>query len=287
MKKLWTLCALLLGLASGATAQTALSCCAKPTAGQNATEVFAMLASNEDFSGGHDAPLPFTYAGEGSMIEFKTTDGQPGKAFEIKSKTKSDKYLLVIHEWWGLNDYIKQEAARFAEELPGVNVLALDLYDGQVATDADQAGKLMQGVKTERAQAIIKGALQYAGPSAQIASIGWCFGGGWSIQTALLAGPKAKACVAYYGMPEKNVAKLKMLNTDVLFIFAKQDKWINQEVVDQFRKDMAVAKKGLTVKTYDADHAFANPSNPKYNKQFAADAHAASVAYLKKNLKLK
>ncbi|RSK29629.1 dienelactone hydrolase family protein [Hymenobacter metallilatus] len=270
-----------------ASAQTSMSCCTKPAAGQNATEVFAMLASNEDFSGGHDAPLPFTYAGEGSMIEFKTTDGQTGKAFEIKSNTKSDKYLLVIHEWWGLNDYIKQEAARFAKELPGVNVIALDLYDGQVATDADQAGKLMQGVKTERAQAIIKGALQYAGPNAQIASIGWCFGGGWSIQTALLAGSKAKACVAYYGMPEKDVAKLKTLNTSVLFVFAKQDKWINQEVVDQFRKDMAAAKKDLTVKTYDADHAFANPSNPKYNKPFADDAHAASVAYIKKNLKLK
>ncbi|GGG41489.1 hypothetical protein GCM10011378_17230 [Hymenobacter glacieicola] len=269
-----------------ASAQT-LSCCAKPAAAQNATEVFAMLASNEDFSGGHDAPLPFTYQGTGEMVEFKTTDGQSSKAFEIKSNVRSDKYLLVIHEWWGLNDHIKQEAARFAKELPGVNVIALDLYDGQVATDADQAGKLMQGVKTERAQAIINGALLHAGPRAQVASIGWCFGGGWSIQTALLAGPKAKGCVAYYGMPEKDVAKLKTLNTDVLFVFAKQDKWINQEVVSQFEKDMAAAKKGLTVKAYDADHAFANPSNPKYSKTFAEDAHAASVAYLKKNLKLK
>jgi carboxymethylenebutenolidase len=139
MKKLWTLCAALLSVVSVASAQSTMSCCTKPAAGQAATEVFAMLASNEDFSGGHDAPLPFTYAGEGSMIEFKTTDGQTGKAFEIKSKTKSDKYLFVIHEWWGLNDYIKQEAGRFAEELPGVNVIALDLYDGQIATDADQA----------------------------------------------------------------------------------------------------------------------------------------------------
>lgn len=269
-----------------ASAQT-MSCCAKPAAAPNATEAFAMLASNEDFSGGHDAPLPFTYQGNGEMIEFKTTDGQTSRAFAIKSNIRSDKYLLIIHEWWGLNDYIKQEAARFAKELPGVNVLALDLYDGQVAADADQAGKLMQGVKTDRAQAIIKGALLYAGPQAQIASIGWCFGGGWSIQTALLAGSKAKACVAYYGMPEKDVTKLKTLNTDVLFVFAKQDKWINEQVVEQFKKDMATAKKSLTVKSYDADHAFANPSNPKYNKAYAEEAHAASLAYLKKGLKLK
>ncbi|UYZ64600.1 dienelactone hydrolase family protein [Hymenobacter weizhouensis] len=287
MKKLLTLCAALLSSITLATAQTTLSCCTKPAAGHTATEAFAMLASSEDFSGGHDAPLPFTYQGPGQLVEFNTTDGQTGKAFEIKSNIRSDKYLLVIHEWWGLNDYIRQEAARLAKALPGVNVLALDLYDGQVATTPDEAGKLMQAVKTERAQAIIKGAQLYAGPDAQFASIGWCFGGGWSLQAALLAGPKAKACVMYYGMPEKDVAKLKTLNTDVLFIFAQQDKWINQQVVDQFKKDMAAAKKDLTVKTYDADHAFANPSNPKYNKPFAEDAHAASVAYIKKNLKLK
>ncbi len=287
MKKIWTLCVALLSVVSVASAQNSLSCCAKPAAGQNATEVFAMLATNEDFSGGHDAPLPFTYAGDGEMIEFKTTDGGTSKAFEIKSNIRSDKYLFVIHEWWGLNDYIKQEAARFAKELPGTNVIALDLYDGQVASTPDEAGKLMQSVKTERAQAIIKGALLHAGPRAQVASIGWCFGGGWSLQTALLAGKQAEGAVMYYGMPEKDVAKLKTLNTDVLMVFAKQDKWINQEVVTQFEKDMKTAKKGLTVKAYDADHAFANPSNPKYNKAMAEDAHAASVAYLKKSLKLK
>ncbi|WP_165768202.1 dienelactone hydrolase family protein [Hymenobacter amundsenii] len=287
MKKIWTLCVALLSVVSVASAQNSLLCCAKPAAGQNATEAFAMLATNEDFSGGHDAPLPFTYAGSGEMIEFKTTDGGSSKAFEIKSSIRSDKYLFVIHEWWGLNDYIKQEAARLAKELPGTNVIALDLYDGQVASTPDEAGKLMQSVKTERAQAIIKGALLHAGSRAQVASIGWCFGGGWSLQTALLAGKQAVGAVMYYGMPEKDVAKLKTLNTDVLMVFAKQDKWINQEVVTQFEKDMKMAKKGLTVKAYDADHAFANPSNPKYNKAMAEDAHAAAVAYLKKNLKLK
>ncbi|MCC2545290.1 hypothetical protein LJY25_02445 [Hymenobacter sp. BT175] len=84
-----------------------------------------MLATDKDFSGGHDAPLPFTYAGEGQTIEFKTTDGKTGRGFEIRSATKSDKYLFVIHEWWGLNDYIKRETATFAAEMPGVNVIAL------------------------------------------------------------------------------------------------------------------------------------------------------------------
>jgi len=143
----------------------------------------------------------------------------------------------------------------------------------------------MQAVKTERAAAIIKGAEMYAGPKAQFASVGWCFGGGWSLQSALLGGKQTVGCVMYYGMPEKDVAKLKTLNSDVLGLFAEQDKWINPEVVKQFEKDMAAAGKKVTVKEYPADHAFANPSNPKYNKELAADAHQKALAYLKARLK--
>jgi carboxymethylenebutenolidase len=287
MKKLLLLAAAALAFstaaAQGPTA-TVLSCCARP-ATTSATEAFAMLATDKDFSGGHDAPLPYSYAGEGQMIEFKTTDGQTGHAFEIKSAKPSNKYLFVIHEWWGLNDYIKKEAAAYAQEMPGVNVLALDLYDGQVATTPEEAGKYMQAVKTDRAAAIIKGAQLYAGPKAQFASVGWCFGGGWSLQSALLGGKQTMGCVMYYGMPEKDVAKLKTLNSDVLGLFAEQDKWINPEVVKQFEKDMAAAGKKVTVKEYPADHAFANPSNPKYNKELATDAHQRALAYLKARLK--
>jgi carboxymethylenebutenolidase len=283
MKKLLLLALAALGLTT-AQAQT-LSCCVRPTGGPNATETFAMLASNKDFSGGHEAPLPYRYEGAGQMIEFKTPDGKAGHAFEIKSAKPSNKYLFVIHEWWGLNDYIKKEAAKYAEELPGVNVLALDLYDGQVAATPEEAGKLMQGVKTDRAASIIKGAELYAGPKAQLASIGWCFGGGWSLQAALLGGKQTVGCVMYYGMPEQDVAKLKTLNSDVLGLFAEQDKWINPEVVAQFEKNMAAAGKKVTVKEYPADHAFANPSNPKYNQALAADAHQKALAYLKARLK--
>lgn len=283
MKKLLLLLAAACTFRSAA-AQSALSCCARP-ATASATEAFAMLATDKDFSGGHDAPLPYSYEGDGQMVEFKTTDGQTGHGFEIKSARPSNKYLFVIHEWWGLNDYIKRESAMYAQEMPGVNVIALDLYDGQVATTPEEASKLMQGVKTERAAAIIKGAELYAGPRAEFASIGWCFGGGWSLQAALLGGKQTVGCVMYYGMPEKEVAKLKTLHSDVLGLFAEQDKWINPEVVKQFEKDMAAAGKKVTVKEYPADHAFANPSNPKYNKELAADAHQKALAYLKARLK--
>ena len=289
MKKLLTLGAALLGLTFSASAQKMASCCARPAGNltASATEAFAMLATNKDFSGGHDAPLPYEYKGEGKTVTFKTADGQTGSGFEIKSATPSNKYLFVIHEWWGLNDYIKKEAATFAAEMPGVNVIAVDLYDGKVATTADEAGKLMGAVKTERAAAILKGVQMYAGPKAQFASIGWCFGGGWSLQEALLGGKQTVGAVMYYGMPETDVTKLKQLNTDVLGIFATQDKWINPEVVAQFQKNMAAAGKKVTIQSFAADHAFANPSNPKYNKEFAAQAHAQSLAYLRTKFKLK
>ncbi|ALW86421.1 dienelactone hydrolase [Hymenobacter sedentarius] len=289
MKKLLTLGAALLSITFSASAQQIASCCAKPAGNlsASATEAFAMLAADKDFSGGHDAPLPFVFTGEGKDITFKTPDGATGRGYEIKSATPSNKYLFVIHEWWGLNDYIKKEAATFAKELPGVNVIAVDLYDGKVATTPEEAGKYMGEVKTERAVSILKGAQLYAGPKAQFASIGWCFGGGWSLQQALLGGKQTVGCVMYYGMPEKDVAKLKTLNSDVLGIFASQDKWINPEVVSQFKKDMAAAGKKVTVYSYDADHAFANPSNPKFNKEFAAKAHSQALAYLRTKFKVK
>jgi carboxymethylenebutenolidase len=284
MKKLFLLVAAALALGTAQAQTAALSCCARP-AGPSATEAFAMLANDQYFVGGHDAPLPYTYAGEGEMIEFKTPDGKSGKGFEIRSATPSNKYLLVYQEWWGLNDYIKKEAARFAEEMPGVNVLAVDLYDGRVAGSPEEAGKIMQSINTDRAIAIVKGAQMHAGPKAQIASVGWCFGGGWSLQSALLGGKQTVGCVMYYGMPEKDVAKLKTLNSDVLGLFAEQDKSISPEVVAQFEKNMAAAGKKVTVKEYPAVHAFANPSNPKYDKALAEDAHQRALTYLKARLK--
>ena len=288
-KKLLTLGAALLSFSFSASAQQMASCCARPAANlsASATEAFAMLATNKDFSGGHDAPLPYVYEGAGKEITFKTPDGSNGKGFEIKSAKSSNKYLFVIHEWWGLNDYIKKEAATFAAEMPDVNVIAVDLYDGKVATTPEEAGKYMGEVKTDRAVAILKGAQMYAGPKAQLASIGWCFGGGWSLQEALLGGKQTVGCVMYYGMPEKDVAKLRTLNSDVLGIFASQDKWINPEVVAQFKKDMTAAGKSVTIESYDADHAFANPSNPKYKKDDAAKAHSHALAYLRGRFKSK
>ena len=183
-----------------------------------------------------------------------------------------------------MNDYIKQEAEKIASET-GNRVIALDLYDKKVAVNRDSAAKYMQGVKNERAQSIIKGAINYVGEKASIATIGWCFGGGWSMQASLLAGKQAKACIIYYGMPENNLEKLSKLNAPVMFVFAQKDEWINKEVVAKFEINMKQAGKDLIVKSYDAHHAFANPSNPHFEKSFTEDAFVNAKAFINKHLK--
>ena len=185
----------------------------------------------------------------------------------------------------GLNDYIKQESEKIFSTLGNVNVIAIDLYDKKVAAVKDSASKYMQSVKSERAEAIIKGVLSHIGNKANIATIGWCFGGGWSMQATLLAGKQGKACVMYYGMPEEKIEKIKTLNAPILFVWPEQDQWINKEMVSKFETNMKTAKKSLEVKAYNADHAFANPSNPKYSKEFAEDAFKNATQFIQTHLK--
>lgn len=258
------------------------SCCVKPSA----TDQFAMLTQDQSFVNTHLEPKPFNLESPlGKDINFKTPDGKTGYAYEIKTETQSHLYLLIVHEWWGLNDYIKQEAERIYKTLGNVNVIAIDLYDQKVTNNRDSASRYMQNVKTERAEAIIKGALTYMGNQAEIATMGWCFGGGWSLQASLLAGQQCKACVMYYGMPEEKTEKLKMLNSPVLFVWPEQDQWINQKVVDAFENNMKQEKKSLEVIKYQADHAFANPSNPKYKKDLADDAYKHAIHFIKTYLR--
>ncbi|MBK8967686.1 MAG: dienelactone hydrolase family protein [Lewinellaceae bacterium] len=273
MKNLLLL-AVLLGFFACRNQEPSIPMCHDPNA------AFAAFASDKDFQNAHPTPQPAVLTHGGKNIEFPVEGGENGRGFLITAHGQTNKYLLLFHEWWGLNDNIRNEASYWVHSL-GINVLAVDLYDGKLATEAADAGKLMQACDAARAKAIIQGAAKFVGEKADFRTMGWCFGGGWSLQAALLLGDRAKACVMYYGMPEKDVETLKTLQTDVLMIHAKQDKWINDTVVGEFEEHMKQAEKSLTVKEYDANHAFANPSNPSYNEQAAKDARAAVMAYLK------
>ena len=245
----------------------------------SATAAFAAFANDQDFLAAHPSPLPVELAGKGKTIEFPVEGGAVGHGYLVKARKKTDKYLLLFQEWWGLNDYVKNEAAMWSKEL-GINVLAIDLYDGKVATTPEEAGKLMQANDPARSSALILGAAKHLGDKADFRTLGWCFGGGWSLQAALLLKNKTKACVMYYGMPEKDVAKLKTLASDVIFVHPKKDQWINDQVVNDFEANMKSAGKTVKVYHYDADHAFANPSSPRYNESSAKESRAVVKAYL-------
>ncbi|NIK73842.1 carboxymethylenebutenolidase [Thermonema lapsum] len=278
MNRLLTILILSL-LCSGLYAQTP-ACCT------SATRSFAAFASDKSFNSQHEIPLPYRHNSDiGKDITFPVEDGQAAHAYELRAQKPSPLWLFVFHEWWGLNDHIKKEAEKLYKDLGGkVNVLALDLYDRQVATTREEAAQLMQSAQEARIRSIIRGAAQYAGKKAHIATIGWCFGGGWSMQAALMLGKQAHACIIYYGMPEQNIEKLKSLRAPVLGIFATQDRWINPEVVKAFEQAMKAAGKALEVYSYDADHAFANPSNPHYQSEATAQAYDKTLKFLQRHL---
>ena len=271
---------LALCISTAAFSQDKKSCC-----DVSATDKFSALGNDAGFREKHDTPLSYKYeTALGEMITYDTPDGKTANAYFVASPEASDKWIFVFHEWWGLNDYVKKESDMLQEKLGNVNILAIDLYDGNVAETREDASKYMQGVDNDRAITIIEGAENYAGENAEIGTIGWCFGGGWSLNASLILGAKAKACVIYYGMPTEDAEKLKALNCPVLGIFAEKDGWITPEVVAAFEKNMKEAGKEVTVKMYDADHAFANPSSPKYDNTDSEDAMKNTLEFFETNL---
>ena len=265
--------------------QKEITCCSNTASASSKSPAarFAMLASDESFRQKHEAPLPFTLKnGVGEMISFDTKGGKKASGYFIKANAESKKYVFVFHEWWGLNDYVKQEAEKLYKDLDEVNVLAIDLYDGKVTTDADEARRIMEDVKDERAEQIIEGALDFAGKNARVATVGWCFGGTWSLQAAIMMGSHVVGCVMYYGMPEDDEEKLKELKTPVLAFFGSKDKHITAEIVQEFEEDMEEADEEVEIELFDADHAFANPSNPHFDKKATEKAYKKTIKFLEK-----
>lgn len=246
---------------------------------------FTKFADDKNFRDQHQIPAAFTLKDQlGKMIIYKTEDGKDANAYLIKSKNESNKWIFVFHEWWGLNDHIKRESDELKTKLGDVNILAIDLYDGRVAENREDAAKLMQSVDEKRAINIIKGAIDLVGSEALVGTIGWCFGGGWSLNASIMLKQQGSACVIYYGIIENTPETFKELKAPVLGIFAEKDGWINPEVYGNLEKNIKLAGKEITIKSFYADHAFANPSNAMFDEAATKEAKKLTLEFFKKYL---
>lgn len=195
--------------------------------------------------------------------------------------------VVVVHEWWGLNDHVRHWADRLAEE--GYAALAVDLYGGQVATTPEQAMALMRGVDETRAEEILTAAHRFLREDARVTAprrgvIGWCFGGAWALQQAILQ-PDLDAAVIYYGRLVTDEAALAGIHASLLGVFANRDTSIPPAAVDAFATALEHAGKSIELHRYDADHAFANPSGARYDATSAADAWSHVRAFLARTLR--
>jgi carboxymethylenebutenolidase len=197
--------------------------------------------------------------------------------------------IIVIHEWWGLNDWVKEQASKLADQ--GYEVLAIDLYRGKVATTPDMAHELMRGVPEDRAKRDLHAAFEYLASQPnvkkdRIGAIGWCMGGGYSLDVALQE-PTLAADVINYGHLATDPQSLKKINAPILGMFGGQDRGITPDDVHKFEAAMKQEGKKVDVKIYDdAGHAFENPNNKDgYRAADAADAWKRTVDFLAENLK--
>ncbi|WP_299442456.1 dienelactone hydrolase family protein [uncultured Rhodospira sp.] len=195
--------------------------------------------------------------------------------------------VILIHEWWGLNDQIKATAREYANE--GYVALAIDLMGGSVATTPDAARAQTQAVDaaeaTETCTAWMDWLRTHEHGTGTLGTVGWCFGGGWSLNASLAA--PADATVIYYGRLAQDAETLKALSGPVLGHFGTRDQHINADMVGGFERAMAAAGKAdsLTVHWYEADHAFANPSGGRYDEEDAKLAWARTLAFFAQHLK--
>lgn len=197
--------------------------------------------------------------------------------------------IIVIHEWWGLNEWVKEQAAKLSDQ--GYAALAIDLYRGKVATTADEAHEIMRGVPEDRAQRDLHAAYIFlqAQPGVRknrIGAIGWCMGGGYSLDVALEE-PDLAADVINYGHLATDPAALKKINAPILGLFGAEDRGITPDDVKKFEAQLKQLGKKIDVTIYpDAGHAFENPNNKDgYRPNDAADAWDKTVKFLATNLK--
>lgn len=229
------------------------------------------------------------FAANGKTVAYKSGDETVHGVLYTPRGKGPFPALVVIHEWWGLVPWVKDQASRLADQ--GYVTLAVDLYRGKATDSPETAHELMRGLPEDRANRDLLAAVQYMKSlkqvnPAKIGSIGWCMGGGYSLDLAI-ADPTLAADVINYGHLATDPARLQQIHAPILGLFGAQDKGIPPADVRKFEQDVKNMGKTIDVHIYpDAGHAFQNPDNKAgYRAQDAADAWSRTLEFLAANLK--
>lgn len=271
-----------------------LSACGKPQPAPADADYAARMAAEHR----NDSPVPSPAAQghpanpvHGEVVRYATVGGHEVQGYLAYPAAAEGGLpgILMFHEWWGLNDNIRAMADQLAGE--GYVVLAADLYGGKVADTPELARTLMEqamahpeaiGQNLRQAHAYLTEQLK----ATRIGTLGWCFGGGVSLQAALQLTDQVDAAVVYYGHVSADPEQLKPLRAPVLGLFGGADSGIPVESVRAFEKSLKALGKDATIVVYEgAGHAFANPSGQNYKADAAVDAWQRATAFLAQHLK--
>jgi carboxymethylenebutenolidase len=229
------------------------------------------------------------FAADGKQVTYKSGDENVNGLLYQPSGKGPFPAIVVIHEWWGLNDWVKEQASKLADQ--GYVTLAIDLYRGKVATNGDEAHELMRGLPEDRATRDLLAASNYLRSQKnvkadKVGAIGWCMGGGYALNLAI-NDPKLAAAVINYGRLATEPETLKKINAPILGIFGGKDRGIPVDSVQKFAAELKQQGKKVDVTVYpDAGHAFENPNNKDgYRAEDAADAWQRTVKFFASTLK--
>lgn len=229
------------------------------------------------------------FAAEGKPVTFKSGEQTAKGLLYLPSGEGPHPAIVVIHEWWGLNDWIKQQASNYAAQ--GYVALAVDLYRGQVATDPELAHELMRGLSQDQGVRDLVSAVSYlktlpeVNPD-RIGAVGWCMGGGYALNLAI-ADPTLRAVAVNYGSLATDKDSLAKIHAAVLGNFGGQDRGIPPGKVADFTAALKAMNKPVDTKVYpDAGHAFENPNNKDgYRASDATDAQDRMKSFFAQTLK--
>jgi carboxymethylenebutenolidase len=223
----------------------------------------------------------------GNMVEFSSNGGKT-EGYLAVPKKGSGPGVVVIQEWWGLVDHIRDVCDRFAAE--GYVALAPDLYHGKTAKSPDEAGKLMMAMRVDEAEKDLRGAIQFlldheATTGSKVGIIGFCMGGALSLYAAT-KNPHVGACVVFYGGHPNVKPDLPNLQVPLLGIYAERDRSVTPESVRELERQLKSLGKSVEVHIYPGtDHAFFNDDRPQvYNEKAAADAWRRVLEFFGKYL---